>query len=51
MFFTRSYARVLRSGTAQILPSDGKEATDLRRAMDRALHNIDTFIEEAKLAA
>jgi hypothetical protein len=51
LFFTRSYARVLRSGTAQILPSDWKEATDLRRAIDRALHNIDAFIDEAKLAA
>jgi hypothetical protein len=51
MFFTRSYARVLRSGTAQILPSDWKDATDLRQAIDRALQNIDTFIHDAKLAA
>jgi len=51
MFFTRSYARVLRSGAAQIIPKDWKDATDLRRAIDRALQNIDSFIDEAKLVA
>jgi len=51
LFFSRSYARVLRSGAAQIIPADWKDATNLRRAFDRALQSIDTFVHDAKLAA
>lgn len=49
LFFTRTYARMLRAGAAQIFPDDWKNATPLRRAFDDLLHSIDTFVADAKL--
>jgi hypothetical protein len=49
LFFTRSYARVLRSGIAQALPIDWSGATPLRRSFDAVLQGIDGFVAEAKL--
>lgn len=49
IFFTRSYARVLRSGTAQIVPSDWEGATPLRQAFDNLMAGIDRFVVDAKL--
>lgn len=51
LFFTRSYARMLRSGTAQVLPAGWSDSTPLRRAFDAALQSIDQFVAQAKLAA
>jgi len=49
LFFTRSYARVLRSGAAQIYPEPWAGATPLRRAFDAVLTGIDDFVADAKL--
>jgi hypothetical protein len=49
IFFTRSYARVLRSGMAQALPPEWSGATPLRRSFDALLQGIDGFVAEAKL--
>jgi hypothetical protein len=51
LFFTRSYARVLRSGTAQLIPPQWEGATPLRRAFDAVLFGIDDFVADAKLRA
>lgn len=51
MFFTRSYARILRPGLAQITGQDWKGCSSLRRSFDEALHHIDQLVAEAKLAA
>jgi hypothetical protein len=49
LFFTRSYARVLRSGCAQAFPPDWADGTPLRRVVDQALQGIDDFVADAKL--
>jgi hypothetical protein len=49
LFFTRSYARVLRAGAAQILPPDWAGGTPLRRAFDQALAAIDDFVASPRL--
>lgn len=49
LFFTRSYARVLRSGTAQVIPDRWEGATPLRRAFDGVVSGIDDFVANAKL--
>jgi hypothetical protein len=49
LFFTRSYARVLRSGSAQVYPDDWAGATPLRQAFDEVLTGIDDFVADAKL--
>lgn len=49
LFFTRSYARVLRSGAAQIYPDEWAGATPLRQAFDGVMPGIDDFIADAKL--
>ncbi len=49
LFFTRSYARVLRSGCAQAFPPDWEGGTPLRRSFDATLEAIDDFIADAKL--
>jgi hypothetical protein len=51
LFFTRSYARMLRTGAAQIFPKDWCGVTPLRRAFDHLLQSLDTFVAEAKLTA
>jgi hypothetical protein len=50
-FFTRSYARILRPGLAQITGQDWEECGALRRCFDQVLHHIDALVDEAKLAA
>lgn len=51
LFFSRSYARILRSGCAQIFPPDWKGATPLRRSFDAVLKGIDDFVADAKLTS
>lgn len=51
MFFTRSYARILRPGLAQITGTEWEECSALRRSFDQVLRHIDDLIDEAKLAA
>ena len=49
LFFTRTYARVLRAGTAQIMSPQWEGTTPLRRAFDGLLARIDDFVADAKL--
>ncbi len=49
LFFTRSYARVLRSWMAQAIPVDWPGSTPLRNSFNTILQSIDCFIAEAKL--
>ena len=51
LFFTRSYARILRPGLAQVMPEDWKGCSDLRNSFDRVIQSVDEFVTEAKLAA
>jgi hypothetical protein len=51
LFFTRSYARVLRSGCAQVFPPDWEAGTPLRQAFDAALKGIDDFVADAKITS
>ena len=50
-FFTRSYARILRPGLAQITGQDWDQCSALRSSFDHLLRRIDEFVDEAKLAA
>ena len=51
MFFTRSYARILRPGLAQITGTEWEECSALRRSFDQVLRHIDRLVADAKLAA
>jgi hypothetical protein len=50
-FFTRSYARILRPGLAQITGQEWEECSSLRSSFDQLLRHIDQFVDKAKLAA
>jgi hypothetical protein len=50
-FFTRTDPRVLRSGTAQLIPPQWEGATPLRRPLDAVFFGIDDFVADAKLRA
>jgi hypothetical protein len=49
LFFTRTYARVLRSGTVQIMPAHWEGSTPMRRAFDGLLAHIDDLVADVKL--
>jgi hypothetical protein len=51
MFFTRTYARILRPGLAQITGQEWEGCSSLRRGFDELLGHIDQFVEDAKLVA
>jgi hypothetical protein len=51
MFFTRSYARLLRPGLAEITQPLPHSGSPLRAAFDRVHSAIDQRCEELKLAA
>ena len=51
LFFTRSYARILRPGLAQITAQHWKDCSPLRSSFDHLLRHIDQFVHDAKLAA
>jgi len=51
MFFTRTYARILRPGLAQITGQEWEGCSSLRRSFDQLLRHIDQFVDNAKLAA
>jgi len=50
-FFTRSYARILRPGLAQITGQDWEGCSSLRRSFDEVLQHIDDLVDQAKLVA
>jgi hypothetical protein len=49
MFFTRSYARILRPGLSEIFAPTGAGASKLRLAADRFQTAIDQYVDAAKL--
>ena len=51
LFFSRTYARLLRPKLAQIMPGGPPGDSPLRAAFDRLQLEIDRCCEEAKLAA
>jgi hypothetical protein len=51
LFFTRTYARLLRPGLAQIMPRAPASPSKLRAQLDKVRATIDTLTEEANLAA
>jgi hypothetical protein len=51
LFFTRTYARLFRSGLAQIIPPDAPANSKLRTAFDQLDRAIDTFCLTNKLVA
>jgi hypothetical protein len=50
LFFTRTYARVLRPGLAQIVPNAPPVASPLRRRFDQLALAMDDWIAQAALA-
>src|SRR5262245_20555117 len=51
LFFTRSYARVLRPGLSQVTAEELPEAPPLRRAFDQLEHAMDEYVTQAKLTS
>lgn len=49
LFFTRSYARVLRPGLAEVIPEEAGEGTPLRRAFLALERAMDQYVAQAKL--
>jgi len=51
IFFSRTYARLLRPGLAHLIAPDALARSPLRTAFDRLQSAIDQCCEELKLAA
>jgi hypothetical protein len=51
LFFTRSYARLLRPGLAEVIPESAAEDPPLRRAFAALEGAIDRYVAEAKLTS
>jgi hypothetical protein len=51
LFFTRSYARIVRPGLAQVMPNAPASDSALQRQFDQREAVMDTWVERAKLAA
>ena len=51
LFFTRTYARILRPGLCQIMPDGLENDSILRRQFDKLEAAMNQYIEQAKLAA
>ncbi len=51
LFFTRTYARILRPGLGRILPGLPAPSCPLRRSFENLDHQITSWIAQAKLAA
>lgn len=51
IFFTRSHARNLRPGLAQITGPEWEDGSALRRSFDQVLRHLDQLVADAKLAA
>lgn len=51
LFFTRTYARVLRPGLAIVMPEAKPGDSDLRRQFDKLEQVMDQFVAREKLAA
>lgn len=51
LFFSRTYARLLRPGFAEIVPGAPPGQSRLRQCFDRLDHELDRYCEETRLAA
>jgi hypothetical protein len=51
LFFSRTYARLLRPGFAEIVPGAPPGQSQLRRWFDRLDHEIERYCQESRLAA
>jgi hypothetical protein len=51
LFFTRTYARLLRPGLARLMPEIPDDAGPLRAAFDRLEREVDAWCAQAKLVA
>ena len=51
LFFTRSYARVLRPGLSQVTAADLPDNPPLRRAFDHLECAMDQYVAQAKLTS
>jgi hypothetical protein len=51
LFFTRTYARIIRPGLSQVMPEAPAGDSALRRQFDQLEAAMDTWVERAKLAA
>ena len=51
LFFTRSYARVLRPGLAEVIPEAAEYDPPLRRAFVSLERAMDQYVEQAKLTS
>jgi hypothetical protein len=51
LFFTRSYARVLRPGLAEVIPETAGKDPPLRRAFANLEHAMDQYVAQAKLTS
>ena len=49
LFCTRLYRRVLRPGLAQVVPTEAREGSALRRQFDRLDQAISQWLEEQKV--
>jgi hypothetical protein len=51
MFCTRTYARILRPGLGLVLPATSSFPSALRRSFDKLEQEINSWVDQAKLAA
>ena len=51
LFFTRTYARIVRPGLSQVMPDAPAGDSALQRQFDQLEAAMDTWVERAKLAA
>jgi hypothetical protein len=51
LFFTRTYARIIRPGLSQVMPEVPAGDSALRRQFDHLEAAMDKWVERAKLAA
>ena len=51
VFCTRTYARVLRPGLGLVLPATSSLPTPLRRSFDKLEQDVDSWVQQSRLAA
>jgi hypothetical protein len=51
MFCTRTYARILRPGLGLVLPTTSSFPSALRRSFDKLEQEINSWVDQAKMAA
>jgi hypothetical protein len=51
LFCTRAYSRILRPGLGLVLPATSSLPCPLRRSFDRLEQEVNSWVDQAKLAA